>query len=109
MKLILNQTILLKSNFLHLARKQSVEWILKVNAHYGFSASTTILAVNYLDRFVYTLHFQKDKPGMIQQFAAEEISSMVLTKMKEISKAFLGQTIKNVVVTVLAYFNDSQR
>ena len=47
--------------------------------------------------------------GETKQFAAEEISSMVLTKMKEIAEAFLGTTIKNAVVTVPAYFNDSQR
>ncbi|KAM1380776.1 hypothetical protein ACFX2I_022463 [Malus domestica] len=42
-------------------------------------------------------------------FAAEEISSMVLIKMREITEAYLGSTIKNVVVTVPAYFNNSQR
>ncbi|KAG8379653.1 hypothetical protein BUALT_Bualt07G0111400 [Buddleja alternifolia] len=47
--------------------------------------------------------------GEVKQFAAEEISSMVLIKMKEIAEAFVGQTIKNAVVTVPAYFNDSQR
>jgi len=34
---------------------------------------------------------------------------MVLTKMKETAEAFLGQTVKNAVITVPAYFNDSQR
>ncbi|XP_042507324.1 heat shock 70 kDa protein-like [Macadamia integrifolia] len=47
--------------------------------------------------------------GEKKQFAAEEISSMVLTKMREIAEAFLGQTVKNAVITVPAYFNDSQR
>ncbi|CAI0473939.1 unnamed protein product [Linum tenue] len=47
--------------------------------------------------------------GEEKQFAPEEISSMVLVKMREIAEAFLGQTIKNAVVTVPAYFNDSQR
>ena len=57
-----------------------------------------------------------DKPMIIvnykgedKQFAAEEISSMVLIKMREIAEAYLGATIKNAVVTVPAYFNDSQR
>eukprot|EP00243_Klebsormidium_subtile_P008580 TRINITY_DN409_c0_g3_i1.p1 TRINITY_DN409_c0_g3~~TRINITY_DN409_c0_g3_i1.p1 ORF type:complete len:655 (+),score=245.13 TRINITY_DN409_c0_g3_i1:193-2157(+) len=47
--------------------------------------------------------------GEKKQFAAEEVSSMVLVKMKEIAEAYLGSTIKNAVVTVPAYFNDSQR
>jgi L1 cell adhesion molecule like protein len=45
----------------------------------------------------------------VKQFAAEEVSSMVLLKMKEISEAYLGREVKNAVVTVPAYFNDSQR
>merc|ERR1711904_21693 len=47
--------------------------------------------------------------GEEKTFSAEEISSMVLTKMKEIAETFLGKTVKNAVVTVPAYFNDSQR
>ncbi|KAK6795600.1 hypothetical protein RDI58_009054 [Solanum bulbocastanum] len=47
--------------------------------------------------------------GEEKQFSPEEISSMVLTKMKEVAEAFLGTTVKNAVVTVPAYFNDSQR
>ncbi|XP_022135483.1 heat shock 70 kDa protein, partial [Momordica charantia] len=57
-----------------------------------------------------------DKPMIIvnykgeeKQFAPEEISSMVLIKMREVAEAFLGQSIKNAVITVPAYFNDSQR
>ncbi|CAL2242753.1 unnamed protein product [Prunus armeniaca] len=47
--------------------------------------------------------------GVEKQFAAEEISSMVLVKMREIADAYLGSTVKNAVITVPAYFNDSQR
>ncbi|KAI5346406.1 hypothetical protein L3X38_014285 [Prunus dulcis] len=47
--------------------------------------------------------------GVEKQFAAEEISSMVLVKMREIAEAYLGSTVKNAVITVPAYFNDSQR
>jgi len=42
-------------------------------------------------------------------FAPEEISSMILVKMKEIAESFLGEKVTDAVITVPAYFNDSQR
>ena len=47
--------------------------------------------------------------GETKQFSPQEISSMVLTKMKEIAEAKIGKEVKKAVVTVPAYFNDSQR
>ncbi|KAI9457805.1 heat shock protein 70 family [Lactarius psammicola] len=47
--------------------------------------------------------------GEDKTFSPQEISAMVLTKMKDISEAKLGKTVKKAVVTVPAYFNDSQR
>jgi L1 cell adhesion molecule like protein len=59
---------------------------------------------------------QADKPiisvtaqGETKKFHAEEVSSMILLKMKETAEAFLGTKVKDAVVTVPAYFNDSQR
>ncbi|GAO16225.1 hypothetical protein UVI_02000080 [Ustilaginoidea virens] len=47
--------------------------------------------------------------GETKTFTPEEISSMILTKMRETAESYLGTTITNAVVTVPAYFNDSQR
>merc|ERR1719379_2879019 len=52
---------------------------------------------------------QVEFKGETKTFFPEEISSMVLVKMKEIGEAYLGKTVKDAVVTVPAYFNDSQR
>ncbi|KAK9741043.1 hypothetical protein RND81_03G077600 [Saponaria officinalis] len=47
--------------------------------------------------------------GEDKKFTPEEISAMILAKMKVVAEAFIGGTVKNAVVTVPAYFNDSQR
>ncbi|KAF3923143.1 hypothetical protein ABW20_dc0107946 [Dactylellina cionopaga] len=47
--------------------------------------------------------------GEVKQFSPQEISSMVLLKMKEIAEVKLGKTIEKAVITVPAYFNDNQR
>ncbi|EUD68002.1 glucose-regulated protein [Plasmodium inui San Antonio 1] len=64
----------------------------------------------------YEIVNQEGKPNIRVQikdkkttFAPEQISAMVLEKMKEIAQSFLGKPVKNAVVTVPAYFNDAQR
>jgi L1 cell adhesion molecule like protein len=57
------------------------------------------------DRPVIEVEFK----GETKQFTPEEISSMVLVKMKETAESYLGKDVPNAVVTVPAYFNDSQR
>jgi len=63
------------------SRVEGVNWVSRVCAHYGFSTLTTVLAVNYFDRFVTSLKFQKDKPWMTQLTAVACLS--LAAKMEE--------------------------
>ncbi|KAF5752873.1 cyclin-D3-3 [Tripterygium wilfordii] len=59
---------------LMVARREAIEWILGIKAHYGFTALTTVLAVNYFDRFISRFKFQSDKPWMGQLIAVACLS-----------------------------------
>jgi heat shock protein 5 len=54
-------------------------------------------------------YIQVQIAGKNKQFSPEEISAMILVKMKEVAEAYLGKKVENAVVTVPAYFNDAQR
>lgn len=62
------------SKFIALARTEALEWILKVNAHYGFTTLTAMLSINYLDRFLCNFRIEEDKPWMIQLLAVTCLS-----------------------------------
>ncbi|KAK8837270.1 hypothetical protein M9Y10_036700 [Tritrichomonas musculus] len=71
---------------------------------------------NELKRLPYKVVDRNDRPyveidfkGEVKNLSPEEISAMVLTKMKNIAEDYIGKTVKNAVVTVPAYFNDAQR
>ena len=70
-----------------------------------------------IKHFPYTVKSDSDGKPVIEvsyknelkTFKPEEVSSMVLSKMKEIAEAYMGEDIQNAVITVPAYFNDAQR
>lgn len=68
-------------------RKESVNWIIRVSNHFGFLAMTTILAVNYFDRFLLSPSFQFDKPWMNQLVAVTCLS--LASKVEEIQAHLL--------------------
>lgn len=52
---------------------------------------------------------QVEHKGETKTFTPEEVSAMILTKMKETAESYLGETVTDAVITVPAYFNDAQR
>jgi len=71
---------------------------------------------NDIKMLPYTIVNKDGKPyievsvkGQKKQYSPEEISAMVLQKMKQTAEAYLGKPVKNAVITVPAYFNDAQR
>ncbi|KAE8715659.1 Cyclin-D3-1 [Hibiscus syriacus] len=95
------------------ARREAVEWMLNVNAHYSFSALTALLAVNYLDRFLFSLRFQSDKPWMTQLAAVAclslaakveetQVPLLLDLQVEESRYVFEPKTIQRTEILVLA-------
>ncbi|KAL2528546.1 Cyclin-D3-3 [Forsythia ovata] len=94
-------------------RKEAIEWILKVNGHYGFTALTAVLAVNYYDRFVTSFCFQKDKPWMSQLVAVAclsiaakveetQVPLLLDLQVEESKYVFEARTIQRMELLVLS-------
>ncbi|KAK7283279.1 hypothetical protein RIF29_12695 [Crotalaria pallida] len=95
------------------ARGEAVAWILKVNAHYSFSALTAVLAVNYLDRFLFSFRFESGKPWMIQLAAVAclslaakveetQVPLLLDLQVEECKYLFEAKTIKRMEILVLS-------
>lgn len=95
------------------ARREAVEWMLKVIEHYSFSTLTAVLAVNYLDRFLFSFQFQQGKPWMTQLIAVaclslaakvEETQVPLLVDLQvDLSRyVFEAKTIKRMEILVLS-------
>lgn len=97
--------------FLNGMNKRCINYIYQnepffLTSRLSFPSSSPLSCVSNL---TIAICWQVDVKGSKKTFAPEEISAMVLVKMKEIAEAFLGKEIHNAVVTVPAYFNDAQR
>ncbi|KAF6175357.1 hypothetical protein GIB67_009051 [Kingdonia uniflora] len=97
----------------NLEHSDVIEWILKVNAHYSFSALTAVLAVNYLDRFISSAHFQREKPWMTQLAAVAclslaakveetQVPLLLDLQVEEAKYVFEAKTIQRMELLILS-------
>ncbi|GMH17801.1 hypothetical protein Nepgr_019642 [Nepenthes gracilis] len=108
-----DENLLLTNPSLAVARREAVEWMLRVNAHFSFSVLTSVLAVNYFDRFLFSFQFQSEKPWMTQLAAVaclslaakvEEIQVPLLLdlQVEEAKYVFEGKMIQRMEILVLS-------
>ncbi|XP_022132464.1 cyclin-D3-3 [Momordica charantia] len=95
------------------ARREALAWIFRVKHHYAFSALTSLLAVNYFDRFVSNVRFQRDKPWMTQLAAiaclslaakVEETQVPLLLDLQVVESKFVfeAKTVQRMELLVLS-------
>lgn len=106
--------VLVKNQSLTSARREAVEWILKATAYYSFSAQTAFLAVNYFDRFLFTLdQSQNHKPWMNQLVAVAclslaakveetEVPLILDLQVEESRFVFQSKTVQRMELLVLS-------
>ncbi|GMI83678.1 CYCLIN D3;1 [Hibiscus trionum] len=96
-----------------MARREAVEWMLKVNARYGFTTHTAVLSINYLDRLLSSFRFQRDKPWMIQLVAVTclslaakveetQVPLLLDLQVEETKHVFESKTIQRMELLVLS-------
>ncbi|KAI4314999.1 hypothetical protein L6164_027853 [Bauhinia variegata] len=94
-------------------RVDAVRWISKVCSHYGFSALTTVLAVNYFDRFITSQRFQRNMPWMTQLTAVSclslaakveetQVPHLLDLQVEESKYIFEAKTIQRMELLVLS-------
>ncbi|RWR81410.1 cyclin-D3-1-like protein [Cinnamomum micranthum f. kanehirae] len=104
---------LLNDPLLSSTRIEAVEWICRVVSHFSFSALTALLSVNYLDRFLVKISFQRDKPWMTHLTAVACLSLAVKIQetqvpllldlqVKGARYVFEGKTIQRMELMVLS-------
>ncbi|XP_052195177.1 cyclin-D3-3-like [Diospyros lotus] len=104
---------LYSDGFLMAARRGAVQWMLRVIGHYGFTAMTTALAINYFDRFITSPFFQRDKPWMSQLAAVAclslaakveetQVPLLLDLQVEESKYVFEAKTIQRMELLVLS-------
>ncbi|XP_073316353.1 cyclin-D3-2-like [Primulina huaijiensis] len=93
-------------------RREAVEWMLRVVGYYSFSALTAVLAVNYLDRFSYSIQSHREKPWMVQLAAVACVSlaakveenqvPLLLDIQVESKYVFESKTIQRMEILILS-------
>lgn len=102
-----------KNPFLNESRREAIDWILNVIEYYGFSHITAVLAVNYLDRFLFRAQLKREKPWMSQLAAVaclslaakvEETHVPLLLdlQVEETNYLFEAKTIQRMEILVLS-------
>ncbi|CAL5372862.1 unnamed protein product [Camellia sinensis] len=111
--LLVGKSDLNSDGSLMVSRREAIEWMLRVIVHYGFTAMTTVLAVNYFDRFISSLFFQRDKPWMGQLTAVAclslaakveetQVPLLLDLQVEESKYVFEAKTIQRMELLVLS-------
>ncbi|KZV18428.1 hypothetical protein F511_19204 [Dorcoceras hygrometricum] len=109
----LSYDVISSDGCLKMVRNEAVKWMLKGASCYGFNAMTAVLAVNYFDRFIASVFFQKDKPWMSQLLAVAclsiaakveetQVPLLVDFRVEESKYLFEAKTIQRMELLVLS-------